>query len=134
MSKEDVFVLRATLVRKPRAGFSYGKTRDGIFDKLLTFEINEKKDRLISEIGNLKVEDEKIEIPVRVNKHFLGAKDERSRQKQISEMLISLERWMGIGSGMSEDSETDKRLEQMENEGIIPIAFLREFEQKDFES
>jgi hypothetical protein len=136
LSKEDQYVLRGKLVRKPRSGFSYGQTRKVIVEQLLTFEINEKHEKLFDRIGNVKIDEEKIDIPVKMNKHFLGARDELTRQQKVSEMLIRLEQHFGIGTGLTaeEEAATDKRLDEMDKLGIIPIAYLTELEEKDFDT
>jgi len=130
MGKEDVYVLRGKLVRKPRAGFSYGKTRKAITELLLGFKV--EKDDLFERVGNLKIEEDKFDIPVRLNKHiYYGAGNEKSREMKICEVITQLEQHFGIGTGRSE--EIDKRVKEMEEQGIIPVSHFTEFEEKDFE-
>jgi len=133
MGKEDIMVLRGKLVRKPRAGFSYARTRKAIIDTLLGFMVD-GKNRLVEEVGGVKIDEDKVDIPMRVNKHFLGARDEQSRQEKISEILIKLEALFNIGGGIEGDTGAEARIEKMEAEGIIPVAYWTEMEMKDFEA
>ena len=143
MSKEDNFVLRGKLVRKPRPGFSYARTRKIIVEKLLSFEFDDKKNHLFERVGNLKIEEEKFDLPIKINKHAYGtAKDELQRQIKICELLEMLEKHFGIGAGEGKDEaeqiknqqDADKRLAEMERMGVIPISFITEFEEKEFDS
>jgi len=135
MGKEDTYVLRGKLVRKPRAGFSYGKTRQAITSLLLNFKADDvKKENLFERVGNVKIEDEKFDVPVKLNKHvyFGGVNNDIAREAKICEFIIKLEEHFGIGTGKSE--EIDKRVRDMEAEGVIPVSHFTEFEEKDFES
>ena len=131
MGKEGLYVLRGKLAKKAGSGFSYGKTRAAITTLLLNFKVDEK-DRLFERIGDVKVEDEKFDIPVRLNTRvgFGRVNNDIAKEAKICEVIIKLEEHFGIGSGTE---ETDIRIEKMKDEGIIPVSHFIGFEQKDFE-
>jgi hypothetical protein len=135
MGKEDSYVLRGKLVAKPRSGTSYAKTRQIIAEKLLGFEVNDKHEKLFDRIGSVKLEDDKIEITLKMNKHVfgMGARDELKRQLKICDLLSGLESSFGIGGG-TPDEATDKRLKEMEEQGVIMVSHWTDLEEKDFDS
>jgi len=132
MGKENSYVLRGKLVRKPAFGFSYSKTRSGVTLQLLKFKATDKE-QMFDDIGNLKVEEDKFDIPLKMNKHVLsGTRNSIEREQKICEVLEQLEKFFGIG--IPSDEATEVRIKEMEAQGIIPVSHFTEFEAKDFDS
>ncbi|VVB53155.1 Uncharacterised protein [uncultured archaeon] len=138
MSKNDTFVLRGKLERKPLTGFSYFATRNEFRKILQNAKLGD--DAIFSRVGNVKIEDEKFDIPLKVDRAVLsGLKDDWAREAKICEIGMALEAHFGIGMGMDSDGKQEEksavteRLKEMAARGIIPVRFFTEFEEKDFE-
>lgn len=153
MGKEDVWTIEGKLVRKPKSRDSYFRTRKEIAKKLATARI--KGEEIFARIGNVKLEDEKFTIPVKINRGavFTGEADtdeysefseDWRREMAIDDLGIQLEEHFGIGPGADEGSneaeqkkareERQARLADMGKQGILPISHFTAFEEKDFES
>ena len=132
MGKEGLYVLRGKLTSKPSFGFSYGKTRSAITNLLLTFRVGEKEERLFERVGNVKIEDEKFDVPVRMKgQSRFGSQDEIGREAKICEFIIRLEEHFGIGADR-EDTIIKKRIDEMQQQGVILVSHFTEFEESGF--
>ena len=112
MATEDVYILEGKLVRKPRSGTSYGRTRKEMALKLATARIG--KNGLFNRIGNVKLEEEKFTVPMKVNMSAIYGEgvfendpqlkgleltEEWKREFALDNAIIALEEHFGIGKG-----------------------------------
>jgi hypothetical protein len=148
MAKEDVYTLEGKLARKPKTGTSYFRTRKEIAKKLESAKVGEE--HMFVRIGNVKLEDEKFTIPLKINRSVVFSEgtsdsDDWNREFAIDDLGIVLEEHFGIGKGEEVEGQTEEqkkvkdeerkvRLREMEKNGVIPISYFSGFEEKDFES
>jgi hypothetical protein len=152
MTKEDVYTLEGKLVRKPKSVDSYFATRKEVAKKLATAQVNGED--MFDRIGNVKLEDDKFTIPVKINRGaiFTGKVDKEYEQYSENwrrEMIMddagmALEEHFGTGPTIEEGKtpeelqsnreERQKRLAEMNRRGILPISHFTSFEEKDFEA
>src|SRR4030042_73364 len=117
MSKENTFVLRGKLVRKPKPGASYFGTREKITAVLLDTMVGDEV--MFEAVGDVKLEDDKFDVPVRMNRHvFSGIKSGRERERKIIEVGLKLEEVFGLGKFYN-DPTIDEKIKMWELEGII---------------
>ena len=144
MSKGDTFVLRGKLVRKPRSGFSYFGTRNEFRKVLKDAKLEGGEDPIFSRVGNVKIEEDNFDVTLKINRSVLSDLDnDWDREEQICKIGFALEKHFGIGMGMTDedgkpnkdaDKEAKDRLKVMAEKGIIPVAYVKEMEEKDFDS
>ena len=113
-----------------------------------------KDEQMFDDMGNIKLEEDKFTIPLKVNRGlaFTGDventdyeefSDNWRREMALDDIGIMLEMHFGIGGGeeldvtqeqkKKSDDERKERLNEMRRKGIVPIAYFTGMDAKGFE-
>lgn len=133
MAKENKYILEVELTKKPYTGFSFAKTRRRFTEELMKFEIQTGTDtkKLFVAVSSFEITEQgTISVIVRLNDRVtIGSETNAIKNEEaICDLIELLEKHLGVTVSSDEDEKT---LDGLYDQGIIPAAYIKKFEQQD---